>query len=286
MEIGLRLHDTRPGSLQERLDQVKLQGFSCIQLAMQKSVPGFQMSMAPQLLTRELAAQVREELEQRGLFCAVLGCYLKLADPDEESAEKTRQIYAAHLRFARWIGARCVGTETPPAPAAGEEYEGCRGEEHYLLLRDRLRPLVHVAEEEGVDLALEPVCSHILHDTAITLRLLEELHSDRVRVILDAVNLIDSARVPVAGDIVEEAIAALGDVTTVLHMKDFLPQDARRPRPVACGLGQMDYRGLLGLAKRRHLPMTLENTTPENAQQTRLVLERLAEAAGGKETPC
>ena len=46
-------------------------------------------------------------------------------------------------------------------------------------------------------------------------------------------------------------------------------------RAVACGAGRMRYEALLGLARRRGLPMTLENTTPENAQAARLYLEHI-----------
>ena len=85
MNIGIRLHDTLPGTPEERLDAVRQQGFSCIHLAMQKVIPGFKMQDAPELLTRELAGKVRSALEDRGIGCAVLGCYLKLADPDDAS---------------------------------------------------------------------------------------------------------------------------------------------------------------------------------------------------------
>jgi hypothetical protein len=37
----------------------------------------------------------------------------------------------------------------------------------------------------------------------------------------------------------------------------------------------MSYGTLLDLARKKDLPMTLENTAPENAQQTRLWLESL-----------
>ena len=43
------------------------------------------------------------------------------------------------------------------------------------------------------------------------------------------------------------------------------------------GLGQMDYRPLMQLAKRRNLPMTLENTNPQNAVSARRTLEKTLE---------
>lgn len=273
MNIGIRLHDTRPGTLRERLGFAAAQGFRCVQLAMGKAVPGFQMNAAPELLTEDLAAEVREELGNAGVSCAVLGCYLKLAAADEETAQEVREIYRAHLRFAEQIGALCVGTETPPAE--GPEGKACRTEEAYHLFLNRMRPLVQAAEELGVTLAVEPVCTHIIHDADRTVRMLEDLKSDRVKIILDAVNLIDTEHVGGAGELVRDAVRKLGGQVCVLHMKDYLPQpEAVRPRPVPCGQGEMDYRALLELARERELPMLLENTAHDNAEETRLWLEK------------
>ena len=261
--------------MRERLAFAAEQGFTCVQLAMSKAVPDFRMDDAPKLLTEELAAEVREELKRAGMECAVLGCYLKLAQQDEEEALRVREIYLAHLRFASWIGARCVGTETPPAP--GPEGTACHTEEHYRLFLDRVKPVARAAEDLNVTLAVEPVCSHIVHDSVQAERMLEDLKSERMRIILDAVNLIDSAHTDEADNLIGEAVRRLGDRVCVLHMKDFVPQpDAPRPRPVPCGQGQMRYETLLKLACGKNLPMTLENTTPENAEATRCWLEKQA----------
>ena len=273
MNIGIRLHDTRPGTLRERLSFAAGQGFTCVQLAMGKAVPGFRMEEAPERLTDALAAEVRDAMEDARVECAVLGCYLKLAVGSEEKAERVREIYRAHLRFAARIGAGCVGTETP---SGGPEGPACRTEEAYALFLRRVRPLVREAEETGTFLGIEPVCSHIVHDAAMAERLLNDLKSDRVRIILDAVNLIDSAHTGEAEAITEDAVRRLGSQVCVLHMKDFVPKArAERPEPVPCGQGQMRYASLLKLACERNLPMTLENTRPENAEQTRRYLESL-----------
>ena len=275
MNIGIRLHDTLPGTLKERLAYARAQGFTCVQLAMSKAVPGFRMDDAPRLLTEELAREVRGELEAAGISCAVLGCYLKLAAEDEEEAARVREIYLAHLRFAKWIGARCVGTETPPAN--GPEGDACHTEEAYQLFLRRVRPVAEAAEALGVTLAIEPVCSHIVHDAALACRMLADLASPAVRIILDAVNLIDSAHTAEADRLIEDAVRQLGPRVSVLHMKDFVPQpDAPRPRPVPCGEGGMRYEALLRLAAEHALPMTLENTSPDNAERTRLYLENLS----------
>ena len=89
-------------------------------------------------------------------------------------------------------------------------------------------------------------------------------------------NLVDRAHTDEAELITWDAVRRLGSRVCVLHMKDFIPQpDAPRPKPAACGQGGMKYGALLALARERKLPMTLVNTTPENAEETRLFLEKL-----------
>ncbi len=281
MNIGIRLHDTAPGTLRERLGFAKAQGFSCVQLAMSKAIDGFSMQDAPRLLTEELAAEVKQAFSETGMECAVLGCYLNLANPDDEARVKTQEIYRAHLRFGGMIGARVVGSETyalkdtvfsdGPAP---------QSEEAFQLFMKGFLPIAKYAEETGMVMAIEPVCTHIISNPERAERMLDIVKTDKVKIILDAVNLVSNSTADRAESIIREAIRRLGDQVRVLHMKDFAvnpdkPGDEQVDfRP--CGMGTMYYHDLLPLAKKHDLPMTLENTEPENAQAAREYLEQLA----------
>lgn len=277
MKIGIRLHDTAPGTLEERLDFAKAQGFTCAHLAMSKTVGGFGMSDAPALLADDaLVARVRGAFSSRNMDCAVLGCYLSLAAWDEESLRRTQEIYRAHLRFARAIGAGVVGTETPAAFDTGAAW--LASEEAFELFLQGVRPVVRWAEEEGTVLAIEPVCTHIISTPVRAQRLLDALNSDSVQIILDAVNLLTSKMTNRAGEVIDDAIRRLGDRVRVLHMKDFENTLGEpRPRSIPCGTGRMNYDSLLRLAVQNDLPMTLENTMPDTAEAARLYLERAAE---------
>ena len=275
MNIGIRLHDTAPGGLKERLGFAAAQGFTCAHLAMSKAVPGFSMNDAPELLTGELAAQVREEFAAQGMTCAVLGCYLNLANRDAEGLQRTQAIYKAHLRFGRLIGADVVGTETNPAKGTTFAEPHWQSEEAFQLFIDCLRPVVRWAEEEDEVLAVEPVYRHIISTSERAERMLDAIPSDHLQIILDGVNLIGPTTIDQADEIIEDAIRRLGDRVRVLHMKDFTP-GTDDLNACACGTGMMRYDRLPALGKARNLPMTLENTVPDNAEQARLHLEHLA----------
>lgn len=279
MNIGIRLHDTAPGTLEQRLGFARAQGFSCAHLALGKVLPGFRMADAPGLLDGALAERVRSAFSKTGMGCAVLGCYLNLATPDADELARTRAVYRAHLRFSRAIGAGVVGTETPPAPSAGMDAAAVQSEEAFALFLRCARPVARWAEEEGAVLAIEPVCTHIISTPERAERALEALGSDSVRIILDPVNLLRSEDVGRAEAIFEDAVARLGDRVSVMHMKDYVEAPGEeRPTSVACGTGSMRYERLLAFAKRRNIPMTLEDTTPASAEAARLHLERAAAA--------
>lgn len=276
MNIGIRLHDTLPGNLAQRLAYAKAQGFSCAHLALQKALDDFAMEDAPEKLTMDFATQVRQTFQAQGMECAVLGCYLNLADPDAESRARTQEIYRAHLRFAPMMGARVVGTETPASPKSRFSEPARESEDAYRLVVDSLKTVARFAREEGAILAVEPVYTHIISTPERAERMLDEIHSDHVKIILDAVNLLAPENVERADDVIAEAIRRFGDQVMVLHMKDYEPLPDKI-RSIACGTGVMNYDRLLSFGKHRRLPMTLEDTRPDNAEAARLYLEKIGE---------
>lgn len=278
MNIGIRLHDTKVGTLRQRLAYAREQGFSCAHLAMSKAVDGFSMADAPSLLTDELALDVRAAFAEQQMDCAVLGCYLNLTDPDEESYQRTRKIYKAHFRFAPLMGAAVVGSETAPAKGCIFADPAPVSEEAFQLFLRRLAPMVRDAEEAGAIFAIEPVFCHIVSTPERAERMLDAAKSDSLRIILDAVNLLGPDTANDADAIIADAIRRLDGKISVLHMKDYLPiqQGDQRLESVACGLGCMQYEALLSYGRKRDLPMTLENTVPNNAEKARLYLENIA----------
>jgi len=274
MNIGIRLHDTIPGTLPERLAFIKKQGFSCAHVALSKVLGDFTMPDAPARLTPSFASEIREAFQSVGIEIAVLGCYLNLADPDAESRQRTQEIYRAHLRFAPMIGAGVVGTETPANPNSRFVTPFPEDEGAFRFFIDAVKPVVRAAEEAGAILAIEPVKTHIISTPERAERMLSELNSDAVQIILDAVNLLIPENAPQAQAIIQDAISRLGDRVRILHMKDYRLEEGKI-HSIACGTGVMEYEKLLAFARKQGIPMTLEDTTPSNAEAARLYLESL-----------
>ena len=128
----------------------------------------------------------------------------------------------------------------------------------------------------GVVMAIEPVWKHIVYNPARARRVLDEIASPNLQIILDPVNLLDYCNYKDQVAIVDEAIDVLGPDVAMVHLKDFIPEDGKL-RSVGCGLGQMDYTSILKFMKERkpYIHATLEDTTPENNLQVKNFIQGL-----------
>ena len=97
MQIGIRLHDTKKGTLEERVAIAEEQGFSCAHLALKKVISEY--SVADSALTPGFSCYLKNLFAAHHLDIAVLGCYLNLATPDQAALERT---YAAIWRISVW----------------------------------------------------------------------------------------------------------------------------------------------------------------------------------------
>lgn len=98
-------------------------------------------------------------------------------------------------------------------------------------------------------------------------RVLAAFPTPHLRLILDMVNLMNMANYRQADQILKDAITLMGPRIHMLHIKDYLPREGEADvASLAAGKGCMDYTGLLAFARSRDLPMTLEDTVPENAE--------------------
>ncbi|HCM13199.1 MAG TPA: sugar phosphate isomerase/epimerase [Lachnospiraceae bacterium] len=274
MQIGIRLHDTKPVSLEERLQIVKEQGFTCAHVALSKVIKEFPVDNGA--LTPGLAMYLKKLFWDKGIDLAVFGCYLNLAHPDPVQLSKIQNTYLAHIRFASILGCGVVGTETG-APNAEYKYEpACRSEEALRLFIRNLRPVVAYAQAMGVILAIEPVRNHIVYDARRAKRVLEEIASPNLQIILDPVNLLGMDNYVEQTEVVEEAIDLLGDDVVVIHMKDFIVRDASLVS-VAAGTGQLNYKPVIDFIRERKpfIHCTLEDTTPENAVAARKYISNM-----------
>lgn len=264
MQFGIRLHDAVQAPLEERLKIVKEQGFTCAHLALSKVIS--ENSVAESALTPGYAMYLKRLFAKNELDVAVLGCYLNLANPDPGKLRAIQNKYMANIRFAAQLGAGVVGTETGAPNVEYKFEEACWNEESLQIFIKNLRPVVKYAEQMGVLFAIEPVVRHIVCNPVRARRVLDEIDSPNLRIILDPVNLLEIYNYEKQDEILDEAIELLGKDVAVLHVKDFVVKDGKLVS-VAVGQGQCHWDRIIPYMKKEKpfMHATLENTKPENA---------------------
>lgn len=274
MQLGIRLHDIEKAPLERRLQIAHKQGFRCGHLALSKVISEY--SVADSALTPGFACYLKNLFAASQIDIAVLGCYLNLANPNEESLKKNQARYLAHIRFASLLGAGVVGTETGAVNEAYQYEERNHSEEALRIFIDNLRPVVEYAEKLGVIFAIEPVFKHIVCNPERARRVLDEIASPNLQIIFDPVNLLDIGNYKDRKNIIGEALTILGDDIAVVHIKDFVVEDGKLIS-VAAGTGEMDYGDIIRFVKQEkpYIHVTLENTNPGNAEAARRYIQGL-----------
>lgn len=278
MQIGLRIHDAAKLPLEERLAVIHEQGFTCGHLALSKVLD--KKMAAPEALTPGYAMYLKRLFAKNELDIAVLGCYLNLANPNAEQLKEIVEKYKAHIRFASHLGCGVVGTETGALNEAYKYEPRSHSEEALEIFINNLRPVVEYAEKMGVIFAIEPVFKHIVCNPVRARRVLDEINSPNLQIILDPVNLLDISNYQNQVQIVEEAIELLGKDVAVVHIKDYVVKDDKL-ESVAAGMGKMNYDAIMKFVKEKkpYIHTTLENTIPENAVQAKEYILKLWEEA-------
>jgi len=267
MQLGIRFHDTKQLPFEERLSDIKKQGFDCVHIALSK-VPGF--TADTEALNPGYAMYLRNAFRKAELDVAVLGCYLNLADPNQEALKRTQEKYYAHLRFASILGCGMVGTETgAPNETYSYDKEACHSKEALETFITNLKPVVKCAENMGVIIAIEPVYRHIVYDAKRAREVLDRIESPNLQIIFDPVNLLWTDNYENRYEVIDEAIDLLGKDIAMIHLKDsILMEDS--VKSVGCGFGEMKYDSIIkfALEKKPFIHATLEDTKPETADKS------------------
>lgn len=278
MQLGIRVHDGEKLPLEQLLPILHERKFKCGHIALSKSISEY--STAVPALTPGFAMYLKKLFAENQLDIAVLGCYLNLAHPDADALKTIQEKYMANIRFASILGCGVVGTETG-APNKEYKYEpACHTDEALETFITNLRPVVEYAEKCGVILAIEPVWKHIVCNPKRARTVLDKISSPNLQIIFDPVNLLCYNNYKDRKEIFAEAMELLGKDIAVVHIKDFVVKDNDLVS-VAAGNGEMEYEDIIRFIKKEKpfIHCTLENTVPENAEQSRKLIQSLWDKA-------
>jgi sugar phosphate isomerase/epimerase len=110
-----------------------------------------------------------------------------------------------------------------------------------------VREALRLTEKTGAILAFEPEIANVVDTARKGRRLLDELQSPRLKVVMDPANLFHAGELPRMHEILDEAFELLGRDLVLAHAKD-LTRDGEAGH-AAAGQGRLDYNHYLALLR-------------------------------------
>lgn len=193
----------------------------------------------PDTITPAVCAEIAEASAVSGVaISAVSGTY-NMIHPDPTVRADGLARLATIIRAAPLMGTRLVTlcTGTRDAKDQWKHHPENSGKEAWRDLLDEMGKAVVLAEESDVDLGIEPELANVVSSALQARRLIAELKSPRIRIVLDPANLFEVAKPGERRDIIARAVDHLGDRILMAHAKD---RDAEG-HFVAAGSGIVDF---------------------------------------------
>lgn len=121
--------------------------------------------------------------------------------------------------------------------------------------------LVEEAEKFGVIVGIEPGVNHPIYSPKVMRRLIDDVKSNNLQVILDPANLLTEENYKSQKIIFEEAFRLFGDRIVAVHAKDFVVNEGEFEF-VPVGTGLLDYETVFKYLKHKkpYINILMENT--------------------------
>jgi sugar phosphate isomerase/epimerase len=158
-----------------------------------------------------------------------------------DGRRRLRELIAAAPGLGTRVVTLCTGSRD--AEDMWRRHPDNRTPEAWRDMLECLEDALTVAEEHAVTLAFEPEHNNVVDSAVAGRRLLDEFHSPRLKVVIDAANLFTGSDLDQQPQILAEAFDRLGEDLVLAHAKDV----RRDGTIVAAGHGDLDYERYLTL---------------------------------------
>lgn len=244
LKVGIRAHDVGKDTIVGLAEKVKAKGFNYIQFVLAKAIVDDNG-----LYNKDKAKAYYQILKEHDIEVAMLGAYFNPVHSNKEVLSKAISKFKNHLEYASLLNCKLVGTETGSYNDDKWTYnEKNHTEDAYLEVLEIFKELRKVAEDYNTFIAIEGAYAHCMKDPKRLNRLVRELDSDNIKVIVDLFNYLYIGNHEQRNEIFKEAISLMKDKIVLFHLKDYIVEDGKL-KQVGLGKGLMDYKFLIKTIK-------------------------------------
>jgi len=261
MDLGIFAKTFSRPAFAATLDAVASHGFRCIQFNF--SCVG--LPTVPKMIEPNVIAQIRRDCDARGISIVGVSGTFNMIDPDVQNRGERLNRLAPLARATRELGCDlitlCTGTRDPE-----DMWRAHPDNSSSAAWRDLLRSMeeaIATAERYDVLLGVEPEVGNVVSSARKARQLLDELHSSRVKIVIDPANLFHSGKAERMRETIEEAFQLVGPDMVMAHAKELASDGETGNAAPGKGvldwnfyfntLARMDFRGPMvmhGLAER------------------------------------
>jgi len=235
--LGLLSPEFPVVSLDANLDAIAATGATGVQFDMVSAV-GLTF---PAELSAHTIELVTEGFSRRHLTLAALSGTYNMIDPDQQArlvgAEGLDRVIAWAPRLGAEVVTLCTGSRDPES--MWRKHPGNDSPEAWSDLLVQIERAVTVAEEYEVTLGVEPEIGNTINSVQKARRLLDEVKSPRLKIVMDGANVFQRGQLPNMRKVLDETFDLLGSDIVLAHAKD-LDKDGEAGH-LAAGRGRLDY---------------------------------------------
>jgi sugar phosphate isomerase/epimerase len=243
MQLGIFAKTFVRPTLAAVLDAVKGCGLNYLQFNM--ACAG--LPSMPDQIDPELCDRIRQEMMARQLTMVAVSGTFNMIHPDpgerQRGLRRLAVLAAACKRLETSIISLCTGTRDPKDK--WRHHPDNASPDAWRDLVVSMQTALQIAREHHITLAIEPEVSNVVDSAAKARRLLDQMGSRHLKVVIDAANLFHAGTLQHQHRILDEAFALLEADIILAHAKD-LSQDGEAGQ-LAAGTGLLDYDHYLSL---------------------------------------
>ncbi len=194
----------------------------------------------PDAVPELVAHAVRSAASQAGISVVALSGTYNMIHPDPAVRRRGHDQLDAVASAARLMGAPLVTlcTGTRDAEDQWRRHPDNDSSDAWRDLRESFDTAVAIADRHDIDLGIEPELANVVSSAARARRLIDEVGSRRLRIVLDPANLFEAESLDTQRRLVSEAIDLLADRIAMGHAKDRTSDGSF----TTAGNGVLDYR--------------------------------------------
>ncbi len=264
MQIGIFTRIFPRPTLDETLAAVVSHGLSCAQFGFDDiGLPDM-----PDAIDPLVCESIRQEFSAHGddTMAALSGTW-NMIHPDlnlREAGLRRLEILAANCaRLGTKVITLCTGTRN--TQSMWRAHPDNQSADAWDDLAATMTQALRIAEAHNVFLGVETEVSNVIDSATRARRLLDEMGSPNLKIVMDGANFFHHGELPRMHEILDQAFELLGDDIAIAHAKD-LVRDGEAGN-VAAGTGLLDYDHYLRLLAQtgRDLPVLLHSLSEEQA---------------------